>query len=188
MTGTQWFTFIKSFASVLLYLKLFYWDIIHLSKPAYSSCQRPWILCCPAPRGRATGPYWRKSSGETEKNKTKPFKKKPIQATQQGSSGCNINSRFAARFSNLILHVESLKTKKAGEKTLETVSKVTSGSSSYCFTHCADLRENLEHQEDLQTLHVNASVQQLYSLVEVVLSGQRNHQLQEVDIYVFKFH
>lgn len=43
----------------------------------------------------------------------------------------------------------------------------------------AHLRGDLEHQEDLQALHVNAAIQQLHSLVEVILSGQWNHQLQE---------
>lgn len=43
----------------------------------------------------------------------------------------------------------------------------------------ADLRQILKHQEDLQALHVNASIQQLHCLVEIILSGQRNHQLQE---------
>lgn len=43
----------------------------------------------------------------------------------------------------------------------------------------ADLRRHLEHQEDLQALHVNAAIQQLHGLVQVVLSGQRNHQLQQ---------
>lgn len=43
----------------------------------------------------------------------------------------------------------------------------------------ADLRGHLEHQEDLQAFHVNAAIQQLHGLVEVVLSGQRNHQLQD---------
>lgn len=43
----------------------------------------------------------------------------------------------------------------------------------------ADLRGHLEHQEDLQAFHVNAAIQQLHGLVEVVLSRQRNHQLQD---------
>lgn len=43
----------------------------------------------------------------------------------------------------------------------------------------ADLRQILKHQEDLQTLHVNTSIQQLHCLVKVILSGQRNHQLKK---------
>lgn len=42
----------------------------------------------------------------------------------------------------------------------------------------AHLRGDLQHKENLQTLHVNAAIQQLYSFVQVVLSGQWNHQLQ----------
>lgn len=45
------------------------------------------------------------------------------------------------------------------------------------FEGAADLRGHLEHQQDLQALHVNAAIQQLHGLVQVVLSGQRNHQL-----------
>lgn len=41
-----------------------------------------------------------------------------------------------------------------------------------------DLGGDLQHQEDLQALHVNAAVQQLHGLVQVVLRGQRNHELQ----------
>lgn len=43
----------------------------------------------------------------------------------------------------------------------------------------AHLRGDLQHKENLQTLHVNTAIQQLYSFVQVVLSGQWNHQLQE---------
>lgn len=42
----------------------------------------------------------------------------------------------------------------------------------------AHLRGDLQHKENLQTLHVNTAIQQLYSFVQVVLSGQWNHQLQ----------
>lgn len=43
--------------------------------------------------------------------------------------------------------------------------------------NCTHLREALQHQQDPQALHVNASVKQLHSFVQVVLSGQRDHQL-----------
>lgn len=40
-------------------------------------------------------------------------------------------------------------------------------------------RVYLQHQQDLQALHVNAAVQQLHRLVQVVLRRQRDHQLQQ---------
>ncbi|KAF3857066.1 hypothetical protein F7725_008925 [Dissostichus mawsoni] len=43
----------------------------------------------------------------------------------------------------------------------------------------AHLRGELDYQEDLQALHVNAAIQQLHGLIQVFLSGQWNHQLQE---------
>lgn len=55
----------------------------------------------------------------------------------------------------------------------------TLDSNQYVVFVAADLRRHLEHQEDLQALHVNAAIQQLHGLVQVVLSGQRNHQLQQ---------
>lgn len=50
----------------------------------------------------------------------------------------------------------------------------------------ADLRGHLQHQEDLQALHVNAAIQQLHCLVQVVLSGQRNQQLQKEEATLAK--
>lgn len=46
-------------------------------------------------------------------------------------------------------------------------------------TDSTHLRETLQHQQNPKTLHVNAPVKQLHGFVQVVLSGQRNHQLAE---------
>lgn len=48
-------------------------------------------------------------------------------------------------------------------------------------TESTHLRETLQHQQNPQTLHVNTPVKQLHGFVQVVLSGQRNHQLAEGD-------